>query len=95
MHDTTPFAHIPAWSGAPVRDRDGKNAGHIVEVRFDELTHAPAAFVVAQGTRHALVPAPGAVSLAGFVRVPYATAEIWGAAAPATQVQLRPAALAA
>ncbi len=92
MPDTTPFAHIPAWSGAPVRDRDGRKAGHVVEVRFDEATHAPVAFVLAQGSRHALVPAKGAVSFAGFVRVPHAAQDIWG---PAPAVQPRPAAVAA
>ena len=94
MHDTTPHAHVPSWSGAPVRDRDGREAGHVVEVRFDELTQAPAAFVLGHGDRHALVPAQGAVSFAGFVRLPYDIEAIWGAA-PATRMQSRPAALAA
>ena len=92
MPDTTPFAHVPAWAGAPVRDRDGRACGQVVEVRFDEVTHAPAAFVLADGSRHALVPAKGAVSFAGFVRVPYPALEIWG---PAPRAQPRPAAVAA
>ena len=90
----TDFPHVPAWSGAPVRDSDGRDAGHVLEVRFDELTHAPSAFVLARGTRHALVPAQGAVSFAGFVRLPYAAEAIWGPS-PATRVQSRPAAFAA
>lgn len=94
MHDITPYAHIPSWSGAPVRDCDGHDAGCVVEVRFDELTQAPTAFVLACGDRHALVPAEGATSFAGHVRLPYASAAIWGAA-PATRVQSRPSALAA
>ena len=90
----TDLPQIPAWSGAPVRDSDDCHAGHIVEVRFDEMTHAPSAFVLAHGTRHALVPAEGAVSLAGFVRLPYAADAIWGSS-PTTRVQSRPAAFAA
>ena len=90
----TPFGHIPAWSGAPVRDCDGLDAGHILEVRFDELTQEPSAFVLACDGAHAVVPAKGATSFAGFVRVPYATDAIWGSA-PATREQLRPAAFAA
>ena len=92
--DMTDVAYIPAWSGARVRDSDGRDAGHIVEVRFDEMTHAPSAFVLASGSRHALVPAEGAVSLAGHVRLPYAADTIWGSA-PTARVQSRPAAFAA
>ena len=94
MRDITDFPHVPAWSGAPVRDSDGCDAGHIIEVRFDEMTCAPSAFVLAHGTRHALVPAEGAVSFAGFVRLPYAAETIWGSS-PTTHVQSRPAAFAA
>jgi hypothetical protein len=94
MEHMTPFAHIPAWSGAPVRDHDGRDAGQILEVRFDDRTQAPSGFVLVREGAHALVPAAGAVSFAGFVRVPYAAEAIWGAA-PATQVQSRPAAFAA
>ena len=94
MEQMTPFAHIPAWSGAPVRDHDGLEAGRIAEVRFDDLTQAPSGFVLVRDGAHALIPAAGAVSFAGFVRVPYATEAIWGSA-PATRVQSRPAAFAA
>ena len=93
-NDMNHFAHVPAWSGAPVRDSDGRDAGHVVEVRFDEMTCAPSAFVLANGTRHALVPAKGAVSFAGFVRLPYAADTIWGSS-PTVRVQSRPAAFAA